>query len=209
MNGIADQGELFGLVLQRRHHFRLRVNDLIRLQGRLGLIIRVSECSAVVLVNRRLRQFKTRFDKPVRIQPSPITYRISPNSETEILNRKARRKQQTTKQKGGHMKTYEGSRQGYAVIVTVNGRPLNPRLDLYNHSPTGFEWGYCGSGPAQLALAILADHLADDREALNLYQRFKWAVVVGLPRRRWILTSLIIDQILQNIRNQEAEGVIA
>ena len=107
------------------------------------------------------------------------------------------------------MKTYEGYRQGYAVIVTLNGRPLDPRLDLYNHSPTGFEWGYCGSGPAQLALAILADHLADDREALNLYQRFKWAVIVGLPRRRWILTSLIIDQILQNIRNQEAEGVIA
>jgi Family of unknown function (DUF6166) len=107
------------------------------------------------------------------------------------------------------MKTYEGYRQGYAVIVTVNGRSLNPRLDLYNHSPTGFEWGYCGSGPAQLALAILADHLSDDREALNLYQRFKWAVVVGLPRRRWILTSLIIDQILQNIRNQETEGVIA
>ncbi len=107
------------------------------------------------------------------------------------------------------MKTYEGCRQGFAVNVTVDGRPLDPRLDLYNHSPTGFEWGYCGSGPAQLALAILADHLADDREALNLYQRFKWAVVVGLPRRRWILTSLIIDQIIQNIRNQEAEGVLA
>jgi hypothetical protein len=105
------------------------------------------------------------------------------------------------------MKTYEGRREGCAAIVTVNGRPLNPRLDLYNHSPTGFEWGYCGSGPAQLALAILADHLADDEQALNLYQRFKWAVIVGLPRRRWILTGLIIDQILQNIRNQEAEGV--
>jgi hypothetical protein len=105
------------------------------------------------------------------------------------------------------MKTYEGRRQGYAVIVTVNGRPLNPRLDLYNHSPTGFEWGYCGSGPAQLALALVADHLEDDGEALNVYQRFKWAVVVGLPRRRWMLTSHIIDQILQNIRNEEAEGL--
>ena len=56
------------------------------------------------------------------------------------------------------MKQYAGRRQGYAVIVTVDGRPLNPRLDLWNHSPTGFEWGYGGSGPAQLALAILADH---------------------------------------------------
>jgi hypothetical protein len=106
------------------------------------------------------------------------------------------------------MKTYEGRRQGYAVIVTVDGHPLNPRLDLYNHSPTGFEWGYCGSGPAQLALAILADHLADDRQALDMYQRFKWAVIVELPRKgSWTLTDQVIDQILQNIRNYKAEGV--
>ena len=106
------------------------------------------------------------------------------------------------------MKIYEGWREGHAVIVTVDGRPLNPRLDLYNHSPTGFEWGYCGSGPAQFALAILADHLADDRQALDVYQRFKWAVIVELPRKQgWTLTSIIIDQILQNIRNYEAEGV--
>lgn len=104
------------------------------------------------------------------------------------------------------MKVYEGRRQGYAVIVTVDGRPLKTRLDLYNHSPTGFEWGYCGSGPAQLALAILADHLGDDREALNLYQRFKWAVVVELPRRRWTLTGQEIDQALESIREQELIG---
>ena len=108
------------------------------------------------------------------------------------------------------MKTYEGRRQGCAVIGTVDGRPLNPRLDLYNHSPTGFEWGYCGSGPAQLALAIVADHLADDRQALDVYQRFKWAVIVELPRNRsWTLTGQVIDRILQNIRNYEAEGVVA
>ena len=51
------------------------------------------------------------------------------------------------------MKRYAGRRQGYVVNVTVDGRRLNPRLDLWNHSPTGFEWGYSGSGPAQLALA--------------------------------------------------------
>ena len=102
------------------------------------------------------------------------------------------------------MKTYEGRRQGHAVIVTVDGRPLNPRLDLWNHSPTGFEWGYCGSGPAQLALALLADHLANDRQALDIYQRFKWAVVAELPKKRWTLTSGEIDAVLQHIREQEA-----
>jgi hypothetical protein len=75
---------------------------------------------------------------------------------------------------------------------------------LWNHSPSGFEWGDCGSGPAQLALGILADHLGDDRQALDLYQRFKWTVIVELPRYRgWTLTSRKIDQVLQTIREQE------
>lgn len=101
------------------------------------------------------------------------------------------------------MKSYSGRREGHAVIVTVDGRPLNPRLDLWNHSPTGFEWGYCGSGPAQLALALLADHLGDDEQALNLYQRFKWAVIAELPRKPWTLTSREIDQALHYIREVE------
>jgi hypothetical protein len=104
------------------------------------------------------------------------------------------------------MKTYQGRREGHAAIVTVDGRPLNPRLDLYNHSPTGFEWGYSGSGPAQLALAILADHFGDARQALDWYQRFKWAVVAGFSFRGWTLTTGDIDLALQSIRIQEAVG---
>ena len=92
MNWEREQGELFGLLLQRRYPFRLRVNDIIPVDGRLGLIIRVTECAAVVLVNRPMREFKTRFDKRVRLQPSPMTYRISANSGTDILNRKTRKK---------------------------------------------------------------------------------------------------------------------
>lgn len=101
------------------------------------------------------------------------------------------------------MKTYEGRREGYAAIVTVNGRPLNPRLDLWNHSPTGFEWSYGGSGPAQLALAILADHLGDDRQALAVHQTFKFEVVAGLPKRAWTLTSRDMDAALERIRKRE------
>ena len=101
------------------------------------------------------------------------------------------------------MKRYEGRRQGYAVSVTVDGRRLNPRFDLWNHSPTGFEWGYGGSGPAQLALAILADHCQDDEQALNFYQRFKWAVIAELPHRGWMLTSDQIDAVLRSLRERE------
>ena len=49
---------------------------------------------------------------------------------------------------------------------------LPARRDLRNHSPTGFEFGYSGSGPAQLSLAVLADALGPER-AVELYQKFK------------------------------------
>ncbi|MGH6693352.1 MAG: DUF6166 domain-containing protein [Gammaproteobacteria bacterium] len=90
------------------------------------------------------------------------------------------------------MKVYRGYRnpRGYAR-VTVNDRELPLRLDLSNHSPTGFEWGYGGSGPAQLALAILADYL-DDAEALPLYQDFKRDVIAGLGDE-WRITGGAID----------------
>lgn len=101
------------------------------------------------------------------------------------------------------MKTYEGKRSYGQCSVTVNGRVLDPRLDLCFHSPDGFEWGYCGSGPAQLALAILADHLSDDRQALDMYHRFKWAMIAGLPRRHWTLTSQDIDRAIQAVREHE------
>ncbi len=107
------------------------------------------------------------------------------------------------------MKRYEGHREGHAVIVTVDGRRLNPRLDLWNHSPTGFEWGYHGSGPAQLALAILADHCGDDQQAFDFHHRFKQAVIAGLPGHHWTLTSPEIAQAIQNFCDPEtvAEAV--
>src|SRR6266404_2357850 len=104
------------------------------------------------------------------------------------------------------MKTYEGRREGYAVDVTVNGRPLNPRLDLWNHSPTGFECAFGGSGPAQLALALLAEHLNNDERAVALHQCFKCSVVAGLSPKGWRLTSDQIErslQMLETVRRSE------
>jgi hypothetical protein len=98
------------------------------------------------------------------------------------------------------MKQYQGTREGYAAVVTVNGQPLNPRLDLWNHSPTGFEWAYSGSGPAQLALALLADHLGDDDEAVNLHQDFKRIVIAHLPYRGWTLSGEQIQRALLSMK---------
>ena len=54
---------------------------------------------------------------------------------------------------------------------------LDLRLDLRNHPATGFAWGYGGSGPAQLALALLADATGDDEVALTHYLDYKKTVV--------------------------------
>lgn len=92
------------------------------------------------------------------------------------------------------MTTYTGVRIGLCVLVRVDNEPLCPRLDLFPHSPNGFDWGHRGSGPAQLALAILADHLpSDENRALAHYQRFKERVIARLASDRWTLTDRDVD----------------
>jgi len=98
------------------------------------------------------------------------------------------------------MKTYAGGRSLAGAEVSVDGKPLDPRFDLKRLSPTGFEWAYEGSGPAQLALALLADHLGDDTGALTLYQPFMRALVAELDNS-WELTSADLDTALENLRH--------
>lgn len=77
------------------------------------------------------------------------------------------------------------------VLVQDGGREyeLPPRLELRHHSPTGFEWGYCGSGPAQLALALVADATESSVCEPAVYQHVKRAVVARLPKDGWVLTA--------------------
>lgn len=99
------------------------------------------------------------------------------------------------------MRAYYGLRHGGRVDVFRFADHEDPALtrlairhDLRNHSPDGFEWGYCGSGPAQLALALLADALGDDDEAGNLYQEFKRRFVTKFAHNYWTIN---LDAILE------------
>jgi len=86
----ANHAELFGLIWRPLEHpLRLRAGDVILFNGRLCRVLRVTECAAVVLMNRPIREFTTRFDKPVRFQPPPVQFRISAESEVPIVNRTA------------------------------------------------------------------------------------------------------------------------
>ena len=54
-----------------------------------------------------------------------------------------------------------------------NGQPVvNVSHMIVRHSPDGFEWGYGGSGPSDLALNILI-LFTDQCTADRLYQEFK------------------------------------
>jgi hypothetical protein len=66
---------------------------------------------------------------------------------------------------------------------------LPVRLDLRNHSPTGFDWGYSGSGPAQLALALVADCMGDELVYPSIYQTVKFKLVANFPPDAWTLTE--------------------
>ncbi len=93
------------------------------------------------------------------------------------------------------MKRYLGERTIDGIAVTVDGVALNPRLDLKSLSPEGFEWTYEGAAPAQLALALLADHLADDQRALALHDTFMRAAVANFEND-WEMTGADIDAVL-------------
>jgi hypothetical protein len=69
------------------------------------------------------------------------------------------------------------------TTVLLNGKLLDPRASqqVMNHSPDGFNWGYSGSGPAQLALAILLEVTGDRSIALRNYQEFKRDHVATWP----------------------------
>jgi Family of unknown function (DUF6166) len=96
------------------------------------------------------------------------------------------------------VKNYTGDRTIDGISVLVDGQPLAPRFDLRRLSDTGFEWTYEGGAPAQLALALLADHFQDDDKALAHHQHFMREIVANFDNE-WVMTSADIDTALANI----------
>ncbi|HEY7328650.1 MAG TPA: DUF6166 domain-containing protein [Gemmataceae bacterium] len=103
------------------------------------------------------------------------------------------------------MKVYHGRRtqHGCAVDVEEDGECtcLHPRHDLRQHS-TEFNWGFGGSGPAQLALALAADVLGDDDRAQAVYQMVKFRLVGRLPHEEWVLSEGQIRSAIEAIEQE-------
>lgn len=61
----------------------------------------------------------------------------------------------------------------------LDGELLDPKKSqkIINHSPDGFNHGYGGSGPSQLALAVVLEVTGSP----NGYQEFKWQHIANIP----------------------------
>ena len=104
------------------------------------------------------------------------------------------------KQNGDHIE-YIGFRvDGHAVVLNLSEHrrlSLDRSLDLVNHSTKGFEWGYAGSGPAQLACGLLLNYYDDEQFVREHYIVFRDQVISRLecdgPTACWHLTDEEID----------------
>lgn len=101
------------------------------------------------------------------------------------------------------MKTYRAKSFGVAFVDEGGiSRALDPRLDLRNHSPTGFAFGYAGSGPCQFALAILCDAY-DDEKALRLYPQFTVEAIAPKPKDQPFVMTL--DEVMKVVEKIEPD----
>lgn len=96
------------------------------------------------------------------------------------------------------MRIYRGDRTLDGLDVTVDSAPLDPKLDVKTISQNGYEWGYAGPEPAQLAFAILCEHYGDPEKAAKDYSTFMEAIVSNF-NNEWEMSSDDIDVALKNI----------
>jgi hypothetical protein len=82
---------------------------------------------------------------------------------------------------------------------------LDPCNYIRNHSPAGFQWGYGGSGPAQLALALCVDALGVPVVAEAIYQTFKWVWVAHVVADKWELTHVELMGFIREALNHEQQ----
>ena len=96
------------------------------------------------------------------------------------------------------------------VLITDENRStilLKPDRSqaVKNHSPDGFNWGYGGSGPAQLALAILLEVTGDERTALAHYHNFERQVIAAITSQEtnWEMEE---QKIIEWLEAQQTEA---
>jgi hypothetical protein len=97
------------------------------------------------------------------------------------------------------MATYTGDRTIDGISVLVDGQPLSPCYDQLRLTEHGFEWSYEGPEPAQLAFALIYDHLKDASAARVLHETFMRRIVANFDNE-WELSSADLDEAVAALR---------
>lgn len=114
---------------------------------------------------------------------------------------------------------YVGLRkQAGCVVLAVDCdgsvRELGPSLRRPRFPNDQWEWGYAGTGPANLAWALIYDATGDVELANEMHQHLKWDVVSGWHKPGWsldrdeLLTLLSSYARRKLIADQEASAVV-
>jgi hypothetical protein len=97
------------------------------------------------------------------------------------------------------IKRYHGDRTIDGIAVTVDGARLPTHAEKLERSARGFEWSYEGPEPAQLAFALLCDHLGDPAAAEALHRAFMRQVFANFDNE-WEMTSGDVDAAIAILR---------
>jgi len=104
------------------------------------------------------------------------------------------------RKEGLDVRLWRGLQDGFLEAMS------NVPREIVNHSTDGFEWGYLGSGPADLALNILYCFL-DYPRAWTLHQAFKEDFLAGMPAEGGeIKKDLINNWIVEKMREIRLTG---
>jgi len=100
------------------------------------------------------------------------------------------------------MLAYDGPYDGGDIILRriAGVATANVPHVIKRHSPTGYEWGYEGSGPAELALNILYAVTGDEAVAARYYQEFKRQFIARVPQPGGVIKRA---EILEWLRKQQ------
>jgi len=134
-----------------------------------------------------------------------------PNAEYgPICARKVAAEQGIAEQPASSITIQTTIRDGYAgmrtpvgpVVVRIRNGVQKPLRHLVRHSPDGFNWGYGGSGPADLARSIIADALGIDDPNPTVYQEFKRSFVASWGDR-WEISQDEIREWVRSVKEVE------
>lgn len=104
--------------------------------------------------------------------------------------------------------TYNDQGQLTLMQHSCSGIKTNVQRIETVHSPSGFNFGYGGSGPADFALNVLL-MLTDKETAHSLYQEFKWKyIAVGDEVTRLVIPRTEILKFIEDSKKPGDENVL-